>query len=79
MQDNGISVPNQISVTGFDDCFYASLLRPRLTTIHQDISQKARISVEILIKMINNIPIDKLDNKNPVNLVCRQSVKINKT
>lgn len=77
-QDNGISVPNQISVTGFDDCFYSSLLRPRLTTIHQDISEKARLSVEILIKMINNIPIEKLDNKNSVKLICRQSVKINK-
>lgn len=77
-QDNGISVPNKISVTGFDDCFYSSLLRPRLTTIHQDISEKARLSVEILIKMINNVPIEKLDNKNSVKLICRQSVKINK-
>lgn len=77
-QDNGISVPNQISITGFDDCFYASLLRPRLTTVHQDIGEKARLSIEILIKMINNMPIDKADNKNPVYLVCRQSVKINK-
>ena len=39
--DKGIRIPDQISITGFDDNFYAQIVRPKLTTIHQDIHQKA--------------------------------------
>lgn len=73
--DNGIDVPGQISVTGFDDCIYASMFRPQLTTVHQDTDKKAELSVQLLLKLIHNLPIEKLDNKNPVRLICRKSVK----
>lgn len=74
-QDRGITVPDQISITGFDDCIYADMFRPRLTTVHQDIGEKAALSMSLLMKMINNVPIEKFDNKNPVSLVRRDSVK----
>ncbi len=35
LADRGVSVPNEISVTGFDDIPEASLVNPRLTTIAQ--------------------------------------------
>lgn len=28
LQDHGIQVPEQVSVTGFDDCIYAELMHP---------------------------------------------------
>ena len=42
--DEGIMVPDQISVTGYDDSVYASMIRPKLTTVHQDIPQKAHVA-----------------------------------
>lgn len=75
LQERGIQVPEQISVTGFDDSLYASLFRPRLTTIHQDIGEKAEVSVRLLVQMIRGCAVEKMDNKNPVRLVCRESVR----
>ena len=73
--DRGIGVPEQISVAGFDDSLYARISRPRLTTVHQDVKEKAQLSVSLLLKLIRRLPIEKLDHKNPVRLVCRESVK----
>jgi LacI family transcriptional regulator len=73
--DRGIKVPEQISVTGFDDCRYVNLFRPRLTTIHQDVREKAEFSVKMLIDMIRGLPIDKKNYMRPVSLVVRDSVK----
>lgn len=51
-QDRGRRVPDEISITGFDDVGYASLVRPALTTIRQDIQRKGKVAVEMLIKML---------------------------
>ena len=42
--DKGIKVPEQISITGYDDSVYASMVRPKLTTVHQDVRQKAHMA-----------------------------------
>ena len=42
LQDRGRKIPDEISITGFDDVEYASLVRPALTTVRQDIRKKAR-------------------------------------
>ena len=38
-------VPDQISVTGYDDSVYASMIRPKLTTVHQDIPAKSTCGI----------------------------------
>lgn len=48
---NGYSVPNDVSVTGFDDTI-ANFPFLDLTTIHQDASELASLSVEELTKRI---------------------------
>ena len=50
-------VPEQISVTGYDDSVYASMIRPKLTTVHQDIPQKAHVALERLMKTRTTIAI----------------------
>ena len=73
--DQGIKIPEQIGVAGYDDILYSRFAVPRLTTIHQDIRGKAEYAVQELIKSLNNkeyiIPIE---HDLPVSLVARQSV-----
>ena len=72
--DEGIMVPDQISVTGYDDSVYASMVRPKLTTVHQDVPQKAHVALKRLLKLIQGETLDELNIKNPVYLVKRDSV-----
>ncbi len=48
LSDEGIRVPQDISVAGFDDIPESTLVRPKLTTIHQDMKQRAQKTMEIL-------------------------------
>ena len=48
LADRGISVPGDVSVTGFDDLPLAEQTIPRLTTISQSIAAGARAMVETL-------------------------------
>lgn len=73
--DEGIMVPDQISVTGYDDSVYASMVRPKLTTVHQDVPQKAHVALKRLLKLIQGETLDELNIKNPVYLVKRDSVR----
>ncbi len=52
LQKRGICVPEDISVTGFDDNFLAKIVRPSLTTVHQDMEQKSGYAVEKLLEII---------------------------
>ena len=52
LADAGIAVPSKISVMGFDDSVVASMMRPALTTIHQPIDDIGSLSVDILIRRI---------------------------
>lgn len=74
MKDHGINVPEQVSVTGFDDNIYAEFSRPQLTTVRQNVPKKAQMAVDLLLKQIRQEPVE-FDNKSPVELISRSSVK----
>lgn len=52
LQGGGISVPNQVSVTGFDDLIWSSVITPGLTTMRMDMVQIGRVAVEALVRAI---------------------------
>lgn len=52
--DNGISVPEDISIMGFDDIELATVVRPKLTTINVDHSEIGKKAVELLVDKIKN-------------------------
>lgn len=52
LADKGISVPRDVSVTGFDDLPLAEQTIPRLTTISQSIATGARHMVNLLFERI---------------------------
>lgn len=73
--DQGIKIPDQISITGYDDSIYAQMVRPKLTTAHQDVSQKAHLALSRLLRMAAGEQLKEMNVKSPVHLVRRESVK----
>lgn len=74
LYDQGMRVPEDISITGFDDNMIGRVMRPKLTTIHQDIEQKGKTAVDTLIRMVHGEKISQ-DIKLPVYLIEGDSVK----
>ena len=75
LQNRGIKVPEDISIAGFDDVTYATLARPKLTTVHQMVDGKARRAVEVLMHLIQDEPVQKDIPPLPTTLVERESVR----
>lgn len=73
LRKNGISIPEQISVLGYDDVDLDEFLNPPLTTIHQPIEQMGELAMKLLINRISNPEIEQQIIKLPVELVVRGS------
>ena len=53
IKERGICVPEDVSVTGFDDSIYAQLCSPPLTTVAVDTDAIARLAAKRMIKHMN--------------------------
>lgn len=73
--EQGISVPEDISIMGFDDLEIDKYLTPGLTTIKQDISKKGEKAVELLLDNMQDSDMTKREIVIPVDVICRESVK----
>ena len=51
-KQNGMNIPKNLSVVGFDNLSLCQFVSPRLTTVSQDIAHKGRAAVELLLKAI---------------------------
>lgn len=57
LQQAGISVPDKVSVTGFDDLIWSSVVRPGITTMRMDMKTIAEIAINALVETIEqNVP-----------------------
>ncbi len=74
LYDNGVSVPEQISVAGFDDTPVSTQIRPKLTTVKQDIAMKGKLAVKETVKSIKSRELRTVDIKLDVDPVIRDSV-----
>lgn len=75
LQDQGVAVPGEISVAGFDDVNYARLARPALTTIRQNVDEKARYAVNAVTALLGGREV-KREYKISTSLVVRESVRV---
>ena len=75
LREMGYRVPEDVSVSGYDDIQFASLFSPSLTTIRQDKRRIAEGAASKLLTMIEQK--DKAHNltKIPVQLIVRHSTK----
>lgn len=74
--DNGIDIPDQVSVVGYDDVLLAKYSRPKLTTLHYPIEIMAAKAAELALAYANDeaVPTTGTFKYTPT-LVKRQSVQ----
>lgn len=57
LHERGIHAPESVSVVGFDDIPEAEFFCPALTTVRQDFDEIGRLSVELLVALIEGQPV----------------------
>jgi LacI family transcriptional regulator len=71
-QAQGIAVPREISVTGFDDLEIAAVVTPALTTIHFPTAELGSYAAQHLLARLAGKPFE-MRTELPVELVVRSS------
>ena len=70
----GLSIPSDMSVVGFDDSFFAQLLTPTLTTVRQPTRELAKTATELLIEAVEgNEPFRGHAVRLPYEIIQRES------
>jgi LacI family transcriptional regulator len=69
----GVSVPEQLSVVGFDDTYLARTSTPPLTTVHQPIADIARMAVSTVMRLAHGDPLPVRRTELATYLVVRSS------
>jgi DNA-binding LacI/PurR family transcriptional regulator len=54
IEENGLKVPDDISVVGFDDLEVGRYFTPPLTTVHPPLREVGMYAVDLLVKLISN-------------------------
>lgn len=72
-EEQGIKVPEQLSVTGFDNMEIASLSFASLTTVEQPRRKMGRIAAEMLLNLINNDALETNSIVLPCKLIMRDT------
>ena len=60
LYERGITVPDAMSVIGFDNMPYAEWVTPALTTIHQPLLEMGRVATKMLLRLIANEPVETI-------------------
>ena len=68
-------MPEDISIVGYDDNLYSRIVRPAITTVHQDTTCKGEMAVENLVAQLRGEEIVEKKIQLEVALVYRDSVQ----
>lgn len=71
----GLDVPNDLQIMGYDGIDFAELSTPQLTTVKQNVYQMGYLAAETLIKKIENEPIETESITIPVEMVEGQTMR----
>lgn len=74
LNDNGIDVPREISLIGFDDVLISRYVRPRLTTVRYPIVTMATRAAELALAPAEQRPAPEITHLFSPTLVRRHSV-----
>jgi LacI family transcriptional regulator len=76
--DFGLKIPEDLSIVGFDNTFFAAESRPTLSSVAQPIEEMGKVSIEILLDKINNKEEQHFTKLLEPHLIVRDSSRINK-
>ena len=76
LQSNQIRVPDEFSVVGFDNLMISTQITPQLTTISQNLEQKANLSVDVLFRQLESPGSPTESLVLDVELIERESVAV---
>lgn len=74
LTEQGVAVPDEISVVGFDNIVESSYIVPPLTTIDQPAAEKGRTAAEMLFSIIKGEPLHDQHVTIPYRMVKRESL-----
>lgn len=78
LSERGFSIPENVSVVGFDDLPYISYFKPGLTTVRQDRNEIGRKAAKVLVNIIEKADEDMpLIARVPTYLTVRQTTSRN--
>jgi LacI family transcriptional regulator len=72
-QKNGLSVPDDLSIIGFDDTEPSLIVTPQLTSVRQPLAEMGRMGVSLLVRLIEGQRVDALRLELATKLVIRDS------
>jgi signal transduction histidine kinase/ActR/RegA family two-component response regulator len=72
LREHGVRIPDEVSVTGFDDLVLARFTDPPLTTIRQPIERMAALAIELLVRQMEGEVVPEITEL-PTEVVRRQS------
>lgn len=76
IKEEDISMPDDISIAGFDDMGFTAYLSPALTTVLRPVEEMSREGIEILLKKIEGGEIEDIGIINlDTELIIRDSIK----
>lgn len=71
----GVSVPEDMSVIGYDDTDYARFYQPSLSTVHQPLEEIAKASLELVLNRVQNFETERVERIFDVELIARGSTR----
>ncbi len=74
LRERGLNVPEEVSVTGFDDVPEASFASPPLTTIRQPLYEQGKLATELLFARLAGLTVPEVTTL-PARLVTRRSCR----
>lgn len=73
MKANGISIPHDMAIVGFDDSWLTTTVQPALTSVRMPIKEMGALAVKMLTAKINATPIENQNVVLDVSLTVRAS------
>ena len=73
IQEEGLRIPQDVSVVGFDDIPWAAFHTPSLTTVRQPLGKMGQIAAETVIRMIEDHGVSSSEIAIEPTLVVRES------
>lgn len=79
LKNQGIRIPEDMSVTGFDDIAYAKYSDPSLTTISQPAEEMGKMAMDMLLRIIEGETLSQRECVLPTEFIIRKSTGPAKT